>query len=89
MNIKLTEKKLKVSMPTSDAKLIAAYRAGAAQRRAKSKLLLLAGSPLAGVQSKDGVVTVTMAPGAKPVSKLGGVAKVFGRSKISIPEYKR
>ena len=89
MNTKPTEKNLKVAMPTSDAKLIAAYRSGAAQRRAKSKLLVLAESPPAGVQGKDGVLTVTMAIDAKPMSKLGGVAKVFGRSKISIPEYKR
>jgi len=69
----------------NDAKLIAKYRAGMAARRRNN------GSKTKSepsTHSENGVITVFFATNAKPISALGGVAKVLGRSRISIPEYK-
>lgn len=71
----------------SDAVLVAKYKAEAVLRRK------LGNSPTEGkarqsVQAKDGVFTVRFSPDAKPVSALGGIAKVLGRSRIAIPEFK-
>lgn len=89
MNTKPIEQQMRGIRPASDAELIANYRAGAAKRRAESKLLHIAEPLPTGVQIKDGVVTVTLAPDAKPVSELGGETRVFGRSQLSNPEHKR
>lgn len=74
---------------TKHSTVIAAYRAAAARRRATSVLNSLPSGMPEGVKSVGGVVTVTQASNAKPVSALGGRTKVLGRSKFSIPELKR
>lgn len=74
---------------TTDAQLIASFRSGAARRRAKSVLNSPPSGNVEGITNIAGVVMVKKAQGAKPVSELGGPTKVFGRSKISIPEFKR
>jgi ribosomal protein S12 len=71
----------------SDAALIAQYRVDAAARRRLSGTKSAATALLA-VQAKNGVITVHFGKDAKPVSALGGVAKVLGRSRIDIPEFK-
>ncbi|MCW2858283.1 MAG: hypothetical protein JWR52_3898 [Marmoricola sp.] len=73
----------------TDAQLIAAYRRGAARRRAKSALNNLPGTVDEAVTDIAGIATVKKAQGAVSVSELGGPTEVFGRSKISIPEFKR
>lgn len=68
--------------------LIAKYKVAAAVARSKpGKSEVEAKAPLA-VQPKDGVFTVRFGNDAKPLSALGGVAKVLGCSHIDIPEYK-
>lgn len=71
----------------SDASLIAKYKAGSVARRARSKGKDTTKSLLA-VHATDGVITVRFERDAKPMSELGGVAKVLGQSRIKIPEYK-
>lgn len=68
---------------------ISAYLSRAAERRAKSKLQTSMHESAPGVVVVDGTVSVTLAPNVKPISRMGGATKVFGQSKISIPEYKR
>ncbi|RZT08245.1 hypothetical protein SAMN05216319_3341 [Duganella sp. CF402] len=68
--------------------LIAKYRVDAAARRKSSKakdlpMGLLADKPL------NGVFTVRVGKDAKTLSALGGIVKVFGHSRIVIPEMKR
>lgn len=71
----------------SEAALIARYKAEAAARRKLGKTKAAAIALLA-VRAKDGVFTVHFGQDAKPLSALGGVAKVLGRSRIDIPEFK-
>ena len=71
----------------SDASLIAKYRAKAVTRRVESKPKN-ASKELLAVKATNGIITVRFAPDAKPMSALGGIAKVLGRSRISIPEFK-
>jgi hypothetical protein len=73
----------------NDKALIAKYRAQAAAARSmpRGKAKAPTTAHLA-VQPKDGVFTVRFGDDAKPLSSLGGVAKVLGRSHIDIPEYK-
>jgi hypothetical protein len=72
----------------TDAQLIAAYRRGAARRRAESVLNNLPVVVDKAVTNIAGIATVKKAQGAVSVSELGGPTKAFGRSKISIPEFK-
>lgn len=72
----------------TDAQLIATFRTAAARRRSKSVLNSQPSGAVEGVSNSAGVVTVTSPLGGKPVSELGGPTKVFGRSRISIPEFK-
>jgi hypothetical protein len=74
---------------TKHSTVIAAYRAAAAGRRSTSVLNSMPSGMPEGVKAVGGVVTVTQAGNAKPVSALGGRTKVLGRSKFSIPELKR
>lgn len=74
---------------TKYSTMIAAYRDAGARRRATSVLNSQPSGQPEGVKTVGGVVTVTQAPNAKPISALGGRTKVFGRSKFSIPELKR
>ena len=72
----------------SDAELISKYRTESIARRARGKTTAtVAEAPLA-VKAENGVFTVRFAPDAKPMSELGGVAKVLGLSQIDIPEFK-
>ena len=71
------------------SKLLAEFRSRAAARRASSPLSTPLEVLSAGITRKGGVVTVTLASSAKPLSTVGGASKVFGPSKISIPEFKR
>ncbi|MGG7607791.1 hypothetical protein [Massilia sp. BKSP1R2A-1] len=69
---------------------VEAYRAGTQQRRArqhvKNELDKISASVRPNVTDNGGVVTVQKPADAKPVSSLGGATKVFGTSRISIPE---
>jgi hypothetical protein len=89
VNAKAAAKEQHIPGASSDAELIAGYRAKARQRRIDSELSVSKAAVVDVVQSQQGIVTVALAPGSKPVSLLGGAAKVFGHSHISIPEYKR
>lgn len=70
-----------------DALAVSQYKTAAALRRAKRKQQ--SQSP-ATTEAKtgSGVVLLRLEPGSKPLSALGGVQKVLGRSRIHIPEYK-
>ncbi|MES2759419.1 MAG: hypothetical protein V4693_18760 [Pseudomonadota bacterium] len=74
---------------TLEAKMIAAYLLGGSRRRASSVLSNSLDGDAQGVASVDGVLTVRKAINSQPVSALGGPTKVFGRSRISIPDFKR
>jgi hypothetical protein len=74
---------------TKHSTVIAAYRAAAAGRRLTSILNSMPSGLPDGVRTVGGVVAVTQAGNAKPVSALGGRTKVLRRSKFSIPELKR
>lgn len=71
------------------SKVISDYRRRAAARRLASDLANTALPDVAGVTSEGGIVTVRIGRDAKPVSELGGPSKVFGPSKIWIPEFRR
>lgn len=70
-----------------DEALVAKYKADAIARR-KLGRTSAAMKTLLTVKAKNGVFTVRFGPDAKPVSALGGVTKVLGRSRIDIPEFK-
>lgn len=72
---------------TSDSDLIAKYKIEAAARRKSGNQKASAKAAMA-IQAKDGLITVRFEQDAEPISKLGGVAKVLGRSRINIPEFK-
>lgn len=74
---------------TTQSEVIAAYKRGTAMRRSKSRLNQTSSEKNAGVSVLSSVVTVSKASNTKPVSELGGPTKVFGHSKIWIPEYRR
>ena len=69
-----------------ERELIAAYREGASQRRARSLLSKPDGASREGVTVQNGTVTVRIAPKSQSISKLGGATKVLGKSKFSIPK---
>ncbi|MGO4379712.1 hypothetical protein [Pseudoduganella sp. RAF53_2] len=72
-----------------DARWVLRYKSDAASRRAKSSdELKTADSSAAPVKTTGRTVVVRFEKDAKPVSELGGVSKVFGQSRIRIPEYK-
>ncbi|MET0267009.1 MAG: hypothetical protein ABW202_15505 [Duganella sp.] len=71
----------------NESSLISQYKAEAAARRKVRINNGAASGPLA-VKAKDGVFTVRFGENAKPLSALGGVTKVLGRSRIDIPEFK-
>jgi hypothetical protein len=71
----------------NDVALVAKYKAETRARRKLGPTWAANKTPLA-LRAKDGVFTVPFGPDAKPLSALGGVAKVLGRSRIEIPEYK-
>lgn len=73
---------------TNEMEQIAKYRLHAEIRRARSPLRIDSNVPTPGVTVVDGVVSIKAAPRAAAVSLLGSATKTFGRSKISIPEYK-
>jgi hypothetical protein len=66
---------------------IAEYKADAAERRRLSKTRMVATVPLA-IRPKNGAITARFEEDAKPLSALGGIAKVLGHSRIDIPEFK-
>ena len=68
-----------------DADLIAKYKAETIARRDEYRAMMSAQFPDA-IKGVDGVFTVHFAPGPKSVTELGGPSKVFGESKIWIPE---
>ncbi len=70
-----------------EAEQIAAYLRNAEEWRAQNTLNTL---PILddGVTLENGVITVRIPAHAKPISELGGSTKVFGPSRIWIPEYK-
>lgn len=76
-----------------DEAAIAKYRTASARRRARRNLetVLSAARSIGalGTTQSDGVVTVRKPVNAKPVSSLGGPTKVFGPSRISVPELRR
>lgn len=74
--------------PITDAELIAAYRSGAAARRASSILHKDRAPDADGITQRGGVVTVKLSANAQSVSTLGGQTKVLGGSRISIPEFR-
>jgi hypothetical protein len=76
---------------SNDAQMIAAYRANASARRARSILNSAQSNKGAHVeQGQDsGILTIRKPAKTKPVSSLGGPTKAFGRSSISIPEFGR
>ncbi len=88
MSNRSREKTSKMESETPDAELVANYRQRAARRRAESILRNSAGMVRDCVVSNDGVVTVTLPTAVKPISTMGGVSKVLGHAKISIPEFK-
>lgn len=71
----------------SDASLIAKYKAEASARRIQGGTKKEPNASLV-VEAVKGVFTVRFGRDAKPISALGGVAKVLGRSRITIPEFK-
>lgn len=70
-----------------EAAQISSYRLHAAHRRAKSALQSHSYEEASGVKVLEGVVSVRYTINVIPVSQLGGPTRVFGRSKIWIPEY--
>ena len=74
---------------TVRSKLIADLRSRAAARRADSALSTTVAVLSEGIRRKGGVVTVELSRNAEPITELGGATKVFGASRISIPEFKR
>ncbi|WP_426172450.1 hypothetical protein [Pseudoduganella sp. R-34] len=72
-----------------DALAVKLYKTAAALRRAERKGKTLSSDASATKQLKVGdVLVVRLNKDAKPLSELGGVQKVLGRSRIRIPEYK-
>lgn len=65
---------------------IAQYRRNAVARRLKHFLPELRDGESSGTTTRDGVVTVVFEGPLTAVSSLGGAAKLFGNSRISIPE---
>jgi hypothetical protein len=65
----------------TDAERIRDYRENALARREKSSLNTENDSAAEGITIKNGAVTITLSPDAKPISELGGVMKVFGPSR--------
>lgn len=78
---------------SSDTAAVAAYRAGAEQRRARTRargMLVVASEDLeSSVTNGEEIVTLRLPADAKPVRSLGGPTKAFGTSRFSIPEFKR
>jgi hypothetical protein len=68
---------------------IASYLRRGAARRLTSQIHDSGVAVEPGLNIVSGIVSVKRAPDARPLSLLGGPTKALGRSKISIPEYKR
>lgn len=68
-----------------ERELIDAYRQGARRHRSESLLNSHADTVVDGVSVRSGTVTVWKKTNSKSISALGGATKVFGKSKISIP----
>nr|WP_315219904.1 hypothetical protein [uncultured Duganella sp.] len=69
-----------------EARLVAEYKQLSAEKRATRRVQR--SSPEQPSGSSSGTITIPFAPDAKPVSELGGPTKVFGPSKINIPEFR-
>ena len=78
-----------IDKKTTRSKLIASYLSRSAERRSNSPLNNPGELTSVGVKREGGKVTVLVLRDAKPISKLGGPSKIFGKSRISIPEFKR
>ncbi|USX20728.1 hypothetical protein NHH82_00755 [Oxalobacteraceae bacterium OTU3REALA1] len=72
-----------------EAALIAKYKAESISQRSRRKPMLTPEEQSLSVKAHNGVFTVRFALDAKPVSELGGVSKVLGLSRISIPDFKK
>ena len=70
-----------------EAQLVAEYKQLSAEKRATRRAQTSCPERPSG--SSNGTIIMRFAPDAKPVSKLSGPTKVFGPSKINIPEFRR